>query len=123
MFESNNNEIIIEEKPEIFKKIVKFIYTGSLDMSNNLELIHFFILSNKYLITGLKDLDINQKDLLNSVISYVDEDVDGRYDEFELLIEFINLKKVSKCKYLFYKNKLISKKFIKKNHICKDVQK
>jgi len=98
MQESKAEEIIIgeEENEEQFKEFIKFLYTGSIDCSDQTRLVEFIIVSNKYLVRNMKEFKVSPKVLLNGIIAYVDKDVDARIGEFDNLCENVNFKKFDK---------------------------
>jgi len=109
----NNNEYIVpkSENAVLFKKLVKFFYTGSVDYSDESALVSFIILSNKFKVKNLKEFKIPGKKLLNGVISYVEKDLTNRMSEFDSLVSNIDFKKLEKddLKSLYKKKKWLQK--------------
>jgi len=109
----NNNEYLVPktENALLFKKLVKFFYTGSVDYSDESALVSFIILSNKFKVKNLKEFKIPGKKLLNGVIAYVEKDLTNRMKEFESLISNIDFKKLEKddLKSLYKKKKWLQK--------------
>jgi hypothetical protein len=75
--------------------MLKFLYTGSYVLEENKYLIDFIKISNKYIVNGLKEMSINQKLLLTSIIEYIEKDVEKRFDELDELLDYVNFDKLS----------------------------
>jgi len=95
--EGKENEILFDkdDNEKIVMKVIKFIYTGSYDYSNEEDTIPFLVYSNNYGIKSIKELKLPAKEVLDGIIDYVEKDLNGRKEEFEILTDHLDFKKLS----------------------------
>jgi hypothetical protein len=126
LIKNSKNDVIIipkEENEELVTNFIKFIYRGSLDASNNKELISFLTYSEKF---GLKDLkefkQLSQQDLLEGILTYTKLDFQNRFYELDKMLEKqVNFKKISQEQLLktYKKNKWLQHSPFYLNQIVK----
>jgi len=78
------------------KLVIQFLYTGSLEYSNESVLVPFMILANKLKVRNLGEFKVPPKVYLNGVIAYIEKDLNNRVSEFDQLAESVNFKKMEK---------------------------
>jgi len=95
---NNNFEYLVskEENLILIKNLFKFFYSGAVDYSDDSALVSFMLLSNKFKVKQIKEFKIPGKQLLNSVIAYVEKDLTNRVKEFDSLVSSIDFKKFEK---------------------------
>jgi len=91
-----------DDDEKIFSALIKYFYTGSVDYTDEADLISFIKLSHKYKAKNFKDLKFSAKSLLLAVFAYVEKDTTNRVDEFPYLTENVNFKKIDKEDLLKY---------------------
>jgi len=75
------------------KNMIKFFYTGSLEYSNEADIVSFMILCNKFKVKNLNEFKVPAKAYLNGTLNYIEKDLSNRASEFESLCASINFKK------------------------------
>jgi len=103
-FPKEGNEVVV-------KDLIKFLYTGSLDYTDDTNLVQFTLLANKYKVKYINEFKIPGKVLLNGILSYVEKDLTNRVSEFEGLCEMVDFKKFEKedLQKIYKKKKWIQK--------------
>jgi len=81
---------------EAAKNLVKFFYTGTLEYSNESQLVTFMILANKLKVKSIGEFKVPPKVYLNGILAYVEKDLNNRITEFDNLVESVNFKKLEK---------------------------
>jgi hypothetical protein len=96
--DENSHQIIIpkEDDPASVKNIIKFLYTGSFDSSDSAQLVSFLQLSTKFGLKDSNDIKLSGKIVLNSVIDWIEQDLENRKDKFDVLLDNIDFQKVKK---------------------------
>jgi len=107
----NSNEYTFSNthSTELVHCLLKFLYTGSLEVSNK-ENVFCFILLAKKLKINLNSLKIPPKTYLNGLLDYVEKDVENRSKEVDHLIEDCDFKKLD----IEYVQKLFKKRIFTK---------
>jgi len=111
---NDKNEYLVnkEEDEKTFTNMIKFLYTGKLEYTDEEDIIKFLIYGNNYKIKNIKEIKFPAKTVLNGIIQYIEKDIDSRKDEFDNLIENVDFGKVSK-EYLMKLSK--KSKWLKNN--------
>jgi len=78
------------------KNLIKFLYTGILEYSNESDLVLFMILANVMKIKNIGEFKVPPKVYLNGIIAYIEKDLNARVGEFDSLAESVNFKKLEK---------------------------
>jgi len=92
------NEIVVgeEENEAVFTSVIKFLYTGSYDYGKQEEIVQFVIYAHNYNVKNIKELKIPPKVILEAIMTYVEKDLNTRYQEFDTLIENVDFRKMEK---------------------------
>jgi hypothetical protein len=102
--EKEIKEMIIQ-KDEKHKALFKFMYTGCFDYTLDTDILTFLLLAHKviqillikkYKLKNIGEYKIKSKMLLTKLIEYVNVDVENRKNDFELIVENIDLKMYEK---------------------------
>jgi len=80
----------------IAKSLIQFLYSGSLEYSNESSLVQFMILANHLKVRNITEFKVPAKVYLNGVVNYVEQDLTNRIGEFDSLAESVDFKKVEK---------------------------
>jgi len=120
-FFSNNldgNELTIDESDKTnFKRYLEFLYTGSLEVSNEDFLFDFFILALKYKTKNLGDIQVYSKKFLTKLIEFAEKDSKNIID-FEKLLGSVNFRKFDED-YLTKCAKKTKDRWLKSNSVWK----
>jgi hypothetical protein len=102
-----------DQDEEAAKSLLKFFYTGTLEYTNETQLVTFMILANKLKVKNIGEFKVPPKVYLNGVLSYVEKDLTNRLSEFDGLVESVNFKKLEKedLTKLYAKKKMVTKIF------------
>jgi len=94
----NDNQYVFtkDQDEEAAKSLVKFFYTGTLEYSNESQLVTFMILSNHLKVKSISEFKVPPKVYLNGIIAYVEKDLTNRVGEFDNLVASVNFKKLEK---------------------------
>jgi hypothetical protein len=120
-FESSNTYTFDKEiKEEAAKSLIKFLYTGSLEYTNESEVFTFMLLANQLKINQIKELKVPPKIYFNGIIEYVEKDT-KRMSELDGLLDAVNIQyKIRLIKKnlekTFYKKYIKRKNGYKKAH-------
>jgi len=94
----NDNQYVFasDQDEESAKSLIKFFYTGTLEYTNETQLVTFMILANKLKVKNIGEFKVPPKVYLNGILAYVEKDLSNRISEFDSLVESVNFKKLEK---------------------------
>jgi len=95
-YEGNSFTFPKEDEAGSVKNLIKFYYNGIFEYSEESSVILFVLIANKYKTKNFNQFKLPAKLLLNSIVSYVEKDLNNRVNEFDVLCGSVDFKKMEK---------------------------